>query len=249
MNASKRQYQENFLNQLRPDLSFSLLFQDLPQTLFFAKDAEARLIMGNKLFVHHCGFSKEEELIGLSDDEIFPPELAEQYKSDDMKLLATGESKTNIIELFPNYLGDPTWFSTTKIPLFDQMGKTIGLCGTCQSLDESSQFVRPYKELAKSLDYMNKNFHRKISEEELAYISCLSVRQFERRFKATFKTTSHQYMIKLRVLKSCKLLLKANKSISEIALELGFYDQSAFTKSFKKYVKMTPLKYQKKHLQ
>ncbi|EDM26576.1 probable transcription regulator [Lentisphaera araneosa HTCC2155] len=248
MSPDKKDKQKEFLNQLRPDLNFSLLFQDLPQTLFFAKDANARLIMGNKLFVHHCGFREEEEIIGLSDDDIFPPELAEQYKNDDIKLLSTGAAKNNIIELFPNYLGDPTWFSTTKIPLFNQDGKIIGLCGTCQSLDESSQFVRPYKELAKALDYIKENYHKKITEEHLAQISCLSVRQFERRFKDTFKTTSHQYIIKLRILKSCKQLLKANKSISELALDLGFYDQSAFTKAFKKYVKTTPLKYQKKHL-
>lgn len=248
MDPKKEQIQKDFLSQIKADLGFSLLFQDLPQTLFFAKDKEARLIMGNKLFVHHCGFREEEELIGLKDDDIFPPELAEQYKADDIKLLSTGESKSNIIELFPNYLGDPTWFSTTKIPLFNQQGEIIGLCGTCQSLDESSQFVRPYIELANALDFIKKNYHQKISEAQLAHISCLSVRQFERRFKDTFKTTSHQYIIKLRILKSCELLLKANKTIAEIALELGFYDQSAFSKAFKKYIKLTPLRYQKKHL-
>ena len=246
MNPSRRQ--KDFLSQIKADLGFSLLFQDLPQTLFFAKDKETRLIMGNKLFVHHCGFQEEEEIIGLKDDDIFPPELAEQYKTDDMNLLNTGESKSNIVELFPNYLGDPTWFSTTKIPLFNHQGEIIGLCGTCQSLDESSQFVRPYIELAKALEFIKQNYHQKISEEQLAHISCLSVRQFERRFKDTFKTTSHQYIIKLRILKSCKLLLKANKTIAEISLELGFYDQSAFSKAFKKYIKLTPLKYQKKHI-
>ncbi len=248
MTTDKRNKQKEFLNQLLPDLNFSLLFQDLPQTLFFAKDAKCQLIMANKLFIHHCGFQEEEQLIGLCDDDIFSPELAEQYKNDDMNLLNTGAPKTNIIELFPNYLGDPTWFSTTKIPLFDQSGKVIGLCGTCQSLDESSQFVRPYIELAKALEFIKKNYHQKISEAQLAHISCLSVRQFERRFKETFKTTCHQYIIKLRILKSCKLLLKANKTIAEIALELGFYDQSAFSKAFKKYIKLTPLKYQKKHI-
>ena len=64
----------------------------------------------------------------------------------------------------------------------------------------------------------------------------LSTRQFERRFKDIFNTTVHQYILKLRILKSCDYLLKSDKSIAEIALTVGFYDQSTYTKYFKKHM-------------
>ena len=93
-------------------------------------------MMGNQLFVHHCGFELEGDLIGKNDYDIFPSELAEQYIKDDQRILESGEPKKNIIELFPNYLGDPIWFMTNKIPLFDRDNKIIGLIGTCQSYEE-----------------------------------------------------------------------------------------------------------------
>lgn len=147
--------------------------------------------MGNKLFVHHCGFKTEEELLGKTDYDIYPSELAEQYRSCDRIILETGEPQNNIIELFPNYLGDPIWFMSNKIPLFDRQGEIIGLCGTCQSYEESSQFIRPYLELSKAIEYIKNNYQREINIEELADKVNLSTRQFERRFKNTFKTTAH----------------------------------------------------------
>lgn len=204
-------------------------------------------MLGNQLFVHHCGFEEESELVGKNDYDIFPSELAEQYIKDDRKILDSGQPKKNIIELFPNYLGDPIWFMTNKIPLFDRDNKTIGLIGTCQSYEESSHFIRPYLELSKAIEYIKNNYNEKISIEDLAGMVNLSTRQFERRFKDTFKTTAHQYILKLRILKSCDMLLKKNTSIADIALEIGFYDQSAYTKHFSKFMGMTPFQYQKKN--
>ena len=43
------------------------------------------------------------------------------------------------------------------------------------------------------------------------------------------------------------MLLKEKKTIAEIAINTGFYDQSAYTKSFKKYMKQTPAQYQREH--
>ena len=247
MEEQKKQMQKEFLKQICPDMHFSLLFENLPGILFFVKDTKGRLIMGNKLFVHHCGLETQEELIGKDDYDIFPPELAEQYINDDRSILDTGQPKGNIIELFPNYLGDPIWFMTNKIPLFNSDGEVIGLCGTCQSYEESSHFIRPYLELSKAIEHIKNNYHRKIGIEELASMVNLSTRQFERRFKETFKTTAHQYILKLRILKSCDMLLKSNMTIADIALEVGFYDQSAYTKYFSKFMKMTPFQYQKKN--
>jgi transcriptional regulator GlxA family with amidase domain len=42
------------------------------------------------------------------------------------------------------------------------------------------------------------------------------------------------------------MLLKSNTTIADVALEVGFYDQSAYTKCFSKFMKMTPFQYQKK---
>lgn len=245
---NKHSNKKDFLKKICPDLNFSILFEKLPSILFFAKNTKGQIMMGNELFVRHCGFQSEEDLIGKDDYDIFPSELAEQYISGDKKVMESGQPKMNIIELFPNYLGDPIWFMTNKIPLFDHNQKIIGVCGTCQSYEQSSNFIRPYLELSKAMDYIKAHYSSKVTIQELASMVNLSTRQFERRFKETFKTTVHQYILKLRILKSCDLLLKSNTTIADVALDVGFYDQSAYTRFFKKFMKMTPLQYQKNKL-
>jgi PAS domain S-box-containing protein len=227
-------------------MNFCHLFEGLSGVLFFAKDIHGKIIMGNKLFVHHCGFNSEEELVGKDDNEIFPSELAEQYKGDDQLIFESGQSKTNIIELFPNYLGDPIWFMTNKMPIFDRNKKIIGVWGTCQSYEDSSEFSRPYLQLAKAIDFIKENYAKKMTLETLAEKVNLSKRQFERRFKEVFKTTVHQYILKLRILKSCDMLTKGVLTTADISLDVGFFDQSAYTKHFKSFMGMTPLQYQRK---
>jgi len=226
---------------------FLKLFEEIKGVLFFIKDRESRLISGNLLFAEHCGFSDVEDLPGKTDFEIFPIELAEQFRRDDKEVMESGKVKEKIIELFPNYLGDLCWFITSKIPLLDSNGEVWALCGVCQHYENSSNYVRPFGEIYSALDYLKENYTRKVTNEELAQEAGLSVRQFERRFKKLFDCSAHQYLVKLRILKACDLLLSKDMIIADIALELGFYDQSAFTAHFKKQVGVTPLKYIKRH--
>ena len=62
------------------------LFEHLPNLLYFAKDTQLRLMAGNRAFVERCGFREEGEMIGKSDRDIFPPELAEKYGQDDRRV-------------------------------------------------------------------------------------------------------------------------------------------------------------------
>ena len=85
-----------------------------------------------------------------------------------------------------------------------------------------------------------------LSLEELAAEVNMSVSTLERKFKKYFNTTPLKYIKNLRVEEACKLLLDLNKNLSEIALDVGFCDQSYFTKEFKKIMKMTPRQYRNK---
>lgn len=79
----------------------------MPDTLYFVKDLELRLMAGNQTLVKRCGFHSEVEMIEKSDREIFPIEMAEKYINDDRKVISTKEPLIEIIELFPNQLGTP----------------------------------------------------------------------------------------------------------------------------------------------
>ncbi|WP_158972462.1 helix-turn-helix domain-containing protein [Paraglaciecola sp. L3A3] len=219
------------------------LFDATAGMLFFIKGIDCRLITGNKLLLLHLGFERKEDILGKSDFDIFPIVYAERYYEDDLEIISKQQSKSNIVELFPNHLGELDWFVTTKIPLFDHAGNIAGLCGVLQSYNNSNHYSIALKEIAKALDYIKDNYTQKLSNSHLAELCGLSVRQFENRFKDIFQSTPHQYIIKMKILKACELIVNGEMAINEIGLFLGFYDQSAFTAQFKKNVGHTPSQY------
>ena len=82
----------------------------------------------------------------------------------------------------------------------------------------------------------------RISVEDMAHDTFISKYHFIRCFKAEVGLTPHQFQIQNRVRKAQRLLNSA-KSLTEVALSAGFYDQSHFIKQFQKYVGLTPLSY------
>ena len=222
------------------------LFDRLPNVLYFAKDRELRLMAGNKGFVARCGKTSETEIIGLTDLELFPLELAEKYRQDDLHLLATGKPISGIVELFPDHLGEPEWFVTDKVPLYDRHGRIAGLCGMVRSYEGARIELQGYLDLRGITQYLKENYAEQISNDDLARIAGLSTRHLERRFRETFKTSIHQYLIRLRVLKSCDFLANSAMSVTEIAIHVGFYDHSAFSRRFREMVGVSPAEYRKR---
>ncbi|KNF08324.1 transcriptional regulator, AraC family [Gottschalkia purinilytica] len=90
--------------------------------------------------------------------------------------------------------------------------------------------------------FIDNNFTEKISLENLSEYSGFSKYHIIRLFRQNFNTTPHEYQILLRI-NYAKEELKKGKNISEITQSTGFFDQSHFTKKFKQYFGITPLKY------
>lgn len=68
-------------------------------------------------------------------------------------------------------------------------------------------------------------------------------------FMASFKKVTgyspHQYVLKLRIEESKRLFRENEMTASEIAIHLGFNDQSHFTRHFKKIIGMTPFQWKR----
>jgi PAS domain S-box-containing protein len=226
---------------------FRLLFDHLASTLFFAKDLEGRITFANRAFARRCGYASEAALIGRTDDELFPPALAQHYRAGDRKVLETGRPVLGIIELFPNALGQPEWYETNKLPLFDVDGKLCGLCGTVRSYEGARAALQPYLDLAAAVDYLKQHYAEKLDVERLARMSGLSVRQFERRFRQTFQLSPRAYLIRMRIAVAADLLSSTDRRPTEIALETGFYDHSDFSRQFRKIMGAPPSEYRRTH--
>ena len=77
------------------------------------------------------------------------------------------------------------------------------------------------------------------SVAELAGACGLSSGQFSRAFKRTLGTSPHQWLLDQRIARA-KCLLRGKRSISEVALECGFADQSHLSRVFLRKVGITP---------
>lgn len=235
-----------WLRRLRPT-EFRQLFEHVPGTLFFAKNAAGEILLGNRAFVERCGYASLEKLAGRTDAEIFPPHMAAKYREDDLAVMRTGQPMLGIVELFPSRHGEPEWFLTDKLPLFDDAGRVCGVCGVVRSYEGSRRALQPYLDLAPVADYIKAHSAEPMAVKQLARLAGMSVRQFERKFHATFRTTPKHYLMRLRVLHACDALLDTRQSITEIALATGFCDHSALARHFRKHMGVSPREYREKY--
>jgi AraC-like DNA-binding protein len=108
---------------------------------------------------------------------------------------------------------------------------------------DAAEWVGPYDDLKDAVDYLNAHFNESIAIETVAAKVHLSASQFQRRFRALFQTSPIQYLLQLRIDSACQQLQRSDASIGTIALENGFYDQSAFCRQFQKRIGLTPRQY------
>jgi AraC-like DNA-binding protein len=91
-------------------------------------------------------------------------------------------------------------------------------------------------------DYLKGHISENVSLEELAGVGCLSAFHLARLFTRQIGVPPHVYQVQLRLNKALELL-RSEKPVSDVALETGFFDQSHFTRAFKKKFGITPGQY------
>jgi AraC family transcriptional regulator len=94
--------------------------------------------------------------------------------------------------------------------------------------------------LQRVLDYIHANLGTPLSLAELATVAALPVSRFRKAFTASVGTPPHVYVLEQRIQCATHLLANRRLSLVEISGQLGFYDQSHFTQTFRRAVGMTP---------
>ncbi|MFD2257845.1 helix-turn-helix domain-containing protein [Luteolibacter algae] len=221
------------------------LFNYLPGVYFVAKCKDGQVMMANQLAAQLCGQESEKDMIGKSDYDLFPSEQAEGYTRDDRQVYETGVPIIDRVELAPDPKNAINWFITTKLPLYGQNKKIIGLACIARNMEDDSEKVRPYAEMNDVLEYIRINYAAQIRVEDLAALAHLSVGQFERNFKKIFGISPKQHLMNVRIQAASHLLRSTHHTITSIAHETGFYDHSHFSRSFKKELGVSPGEYRK----
>lgn len=95
------------------------------------------------------------------------------------------------------------------------------------------------RQLREIVDFVDANIGRDLSVACLAGQIAMSAYTFSRRFKTTFDTTPHRYVMRHRI-RRAESMLASDASLSEISLALGFASQSHFTEAFRRQTGRTP---------
>jgi sigma-B regulation protein RsbU (phosphoserine phosphatase) len=100
------------------------LVETLPQNIF-RKDLECRFTFANQQFCKTLG-RPLEEIVGKTDFDFFPKELAEKYQRDDRRVIETGQPYETVEEHQPPG-GTKIFVQVVKTPIYEADGKIIGL--------------------------------------------------------------------------------------------------------------------------
>jgi AraC-like DNA-binding protein len=236
----RREFQAAFFQRMGGPQQFQALFEHLPDVDFFAKDAQGRFVAASAGTLWRAGVRREEDLLGLDDHAIHPPNIARGIREDDLEVMRTRSPLIDRVEALFARTRAKDWFLTTKLPIYDVQGEVIGIMG----------YVRPYRgaaggvmdpRLERVVRHLHEHYAHSVKMADLAKIAHLSERQLNRRFQDTFRMSAQEFLVRTRIQAASDALLETDKAVAEIATESGFYDQSAFTRQFRKHIGETPL--------
>lgn len=246
MKSPQNDLRSRFLSNLDPAFHFTELLDHLPEVYYFAKDTEGRFVDANQAQLNVLGLNDLDELIGRTDFDFFSSAVAERYKEEDTRIMATGRSMVNQAQIVPEK-GEVRWFITTKVALYDEEKTVIGVAGVMRDYYKTSTMLQAHDEMEEVVRHIVENLSKKLYVDNLARLVGLSERQFERKFKQVFMLSPQQFILKVRLEAACQALTTTTKSVTQIALAHGFFDQSYFTRQFTRHVGVTPKEYRKRH--
>ena len=103
------------------------------------------------------------------------------------------------------------------------------------AIDHPSKIV-----MQRVVEYIHDNLDQQLTLAELSFIANMSAYHFARTFKQATGMAPHQYVLRTRIERAKGLLLQGKFSVAEVAMRVGFFDQSHFTRYFKRIVGVTP---------
>lgn len=105
-----------------------LLIDNLPDFIFM-KDRQSRFLVANRATARFMGADSPEQLIGKTDFDFYPQELAAQYLATEQQIMQTGKDIFEWERPQFDLAQNEQWLSGTKIALYDEQGQVSGLVG------------------------------------------------------------------------------------------------------------------------
>lgn len=126
------------------------LLDNVPDRIYF-KNAQSRFIKVGGALVKRLGMTSPEQVVGKTDFDFHPPELARQFVHDEEHIMATGEAIIAKVEKQVGPDGEPIWASVTKVPIYDRIGQIAGIIGISRDITALKRAEEELQQKSKEL--------------------------------------------------------------------------------------------------
>jgi len=160
--SERKRMEEKLENEL---IILKTLIDALPDRVY-VMDVQGRKTVANIADWQASGGKTMEDVIGKTDLETYPPELAQDYWALDKSVIDSGKPIFNREEAGLDPKGDPVWLLSSKVPLCDAQGKVIGLVGVGRDITGRKQAEKKLKEYSDHLEEMVEERTRELGEAQ-----------------------------------------------------------------------------------
>ena len=109
---------------VRQDQLLALI--DNTNAVIYMRDLDGRYMVVNREYERLFDL-RRDEIVGLTDHDLFPAEVADAFRANDLRAAASG-GPVHVEEYAPNDDG-PRWYITVKFPLLDSAGQAYAVAG------------------------------------------------------------------------------------------------------------------------
>ncbi len=226
------------------------LMDELSGVMFCAKDATGRYVLVNQVFVRRTNERSRRQVVGRRAADLFVPELAERYTTQDDEVLRTGRPLRNELELIRHVGGVPGWFLTSKLPVHDGAGRVVGLVSVSQDLrsgDADDAAMDSMTRLVAAVErHLDATPGVSLTVADLATMAGCTPAVLDRLVRRVFGLTPRQLVLRARVDRAAHLLSSTTTPLADVAAAAGFYDQAAFTRTFARLTGETPSSFRRR---
>ena len=247
LTMKQEDFQRQFFRKAGPNIEILRQMADsMPDVLFNIVDCENRVVAFNKANCANCNFHDESEIVGRRIEDAFPAVLADAYIS---LYTEVRESGIPVRNRFCAHGADrSTELRMTNVfPIRNGKGRVIGTATFYRPVSNGDITPEWYGALRKAIAHIDRHYKEDIPLADLAVTAGMSKSTFRRVFTMRLSISPGEYISTIRINHARKLLAETSATVDQIAHECGFYDQSHFTKIFKRMRGITPGEYRRRH--
>jgi PAS domain S-box-containing protein len=143
------------------------LIDNMPDYIY-VKDTRSRFVLANCAVTELVGAQNPKDLLGKTDFDYFPKEVAAPFFSSEQAIVQSGNPLVNHEEIAVDAKGNTKWLSTSKVPWRDPRGQIIGIVGIGRDITDhkhAEDVLRQAKESAEAASRAKSEFLANMSHE------------------------------------------------------------------------------------